>query len=131
MERLQWDATLSVGVSLIDNEHRLICALINDLSKMTDICHGVQVQLVEEHLKTLLDSIHQHFVSEERMLEEQGYPDLVTHKQVHGELEAKLVQFRKQGVFVVDKELIDFLHRWFLDHVQQVDMLYADYLKTH
>jgi hemerythrin-like metal-binding protein len=127
---LTWDATFSVGVPQIDNEHRLLCALINDLLRVTDASLGVQIQVVDQALQGLLDCIRRHFASEEQLLLENGYPEYEAHQSLHRVLENGLEHFRAHGTLVVNKELIDFLCHWFLDHLQSEDQKYAAFLKS-
>jgi hemerythrin len=131
VEILSWDDTLSVGIAPIDNEHRLICAMINDLQKVAGACPGVQVQILDQHLSELLSAIRQHFASEERLLLEAAFPEHAAHQQLHRLLEARLEHFRITGTLVVNVALVDFLRQWFLEHLQIEDQKYAEFLKAH
>ena len=130
MEILHWDDALRIGVVLIDNEHRLICAMINDLHKVAEAGQGIQKQVLERSLTDLLDAIRCHFVSEEQLLSEVGYPDYPAHQQLHRDLETALQQFQAKGEMVVNAELIDFLRHWFIEHLQSEDLKYATFLKN-
>jgi hemerythrin-like metal-binding protein len=127
---LAWDVSLSVGVPQIDNEHRLICGLINDLLKVAEAGHEVQVQVVEQSLITLLEAIRQHFSSEERFLSTAGYPECESHQQLHRGLEEKLEHLLARKGLLVNRELVEFLREWFLEHLQIEDQKYAVFLKS-
>lgn len=130
MEILRWEDSLRVGVLQIDNEHRLICAMMNDLVKVAEAGQSVQSQMLNQSLTALFDAIRRHFSSEEQLLAEAGYPDCAGHQQLHRTLEAKLEQMLTNRGLAVNAELIEFLRHWFLDHLQAEDQKYALFLKS-
>jgi hemerythrin len=130
MQILTWDASLSVGVAQLDNEHRVICGLINDLLKVAEAGQGIQMQVVEQSMRTLLEVIRQHFASEERMLADVGYQENLSHQHLHRGLEERLEHLLARKGLVVNRELADFLRQWFLEHLQTEDQKYAAFLKS-
>jgi hemerythrin-like metal-binding protein len=126
---LPWNASLSVGNPLLDNEHHFICSLMNELLALGEAGEKIQQQLVAQSVTALLESIRRHFVSEEALMADAGYPDLLRHQELHRQLEDELVQFQSRPEQVVDDQLEAFLHAWFLHHLQEEDRKYADYLK--
>lgn len=130
MEILHWDDALRVGVVQIDNEHRLICGLINDLLKVAEAGPTIQAQVLERSWTKLLDAIERHFASEEQLLDDAGYPELLAHRQQHRDLVEQLDRYRSKGALMVNSEMVAFLRHWFQHHLQTEDQIYATFLNA-
>ena len=53
------------------------------------------------------------------------------HIRVHEQFKAKVVEFRdavSDGKANVDKEVLDFLKNWLIEHIQGMDVAFAPYL---
>ncbi len=125
MSPLEWTEDLSVGVEVIDNQHKRIVQYINQLQQARETLDRHQVGAV---LSELVDYTQSHFGFEEAMMEEAGYPYLNAHKRVH-ELFVKrvggLVQRFELGDDVAD-ELLKTLITWLLNHIRNEDADYSE-----
>jgi hemerythrin len=93
METIQWNESISVNNSDIDNQHKNLIQLTNNLILNSNA--GVNSEIIGETLQKLLKHIKQHFKDEEELLEKSNYPKLEEHKKEHKKFVLKIVQFCK------------------------------------
>ncbi len=125
-----WNASLDIGIDEINRQHKLLVAMLNEVSQI--IGANGNLKAVQRVLHGLVSYTHTHFGYEERLLEKYNYPDLVSHKVKHKELLAKLVVYKNQidsGDDSIADELLEFLKEWLIRHIKGSDMLYAKDLK--
>ncbi|MBI5921313.1 MAG: hemerythrin family protein [Betaproteobacteria bacterium] len=121
-----WDAGLSTGVRVLDEQHQALFACLNDLEKAAT----QQAMLATFHaMEQLSRYIRDHFSAEERLMKMYGYPWLAEHMQEHRSFSDKLFELRKDYLdHDISADLIDFLRDWLERHVAQTDMDYVPYL---
>jgi len=131
MALITWKDSYSVGVELIDNDHKLLVSLINQLADATEGGQGRDV--VGSVLNVLIEYTVGHFSREEMLMEKGGYPDLVAHRKHHHALTEKVVamaaQYRDGQADSLDRDILDFLKTWLTGHILGVDMEYRPYVK--
>ena len=76
MSELVWSEDYSVGITFIDNEHKLLVSLVNDINRIIGTHKDFQVQMIGDILKKLAYCIHRHFESEENFLLFNHYPSI-------------------------------------------------------
>lgn len=129
METIQWSESISVNNSDIDNQHKNLIELTNNLILNSNA--GVNSEIIGETLQKLLKHIKQHFKDEEELLEKCNYPKLEEHKVEHKKFVLKIVQFCKDVLdrkSTVTKEMINFLAGWLLNHTSVNDQDYKNYI---
>jgi hemerythrin-like metal-binding protein len=118
---IQWEASLETGQSLIDSEHRMLVFLFRKLNEAirTGQPDPIKRRIVEE-LKRYVEF---HFVSEENLMRETGYPQVLMHQAQHADLLQQLDQLsnRVMGRQHSASELVSFLGHWLLDHIAHHD----------
>jgi hemerythrin-like metal-binding protein len=125
-----WQKELELGNPLIDTQHRMLILLCNKLDIAIQT-HETQyaVQRVILELKKFTEF---HFVSEENLMLEIGYPELEQHMLIHSELLRQL----NDGLIQINRhneqpaELLAFLKQWLVDHVVHEDLKIADHVKN-
>ncbi len=83
--RVEWVAQWEVGHPLIDEQHRKLVEISNNLIAML-MAPQVQQEEVRLWLSRLLESLEKHFKSEEEILADAGYPELSDHAALHDQL---------------------------------------------
>ena len=132
MGKIEWNDSLSVGVELIDDQHKMLIQRINDLSKA--IASG---QGPSEFLKTLgfmMDYTVFHFSTEEKHMVELDYPDKNGHIQQHEEFKGMIQNldsdFREEGATQgISNSINTFLIDWLINHIKIVDSKFGEFLK--
>lgn len=130
MGLIVWNDHYSVNVPEIDEQHKKLIALANQLydamraGKGRDVLGPVLTELVEYTTY--------HFESEERLLLQHGYPEHDDHKEQHDSLAEKTRQFRddfRQGQESRAMDVMLFLSNWLNIHILEVDKRYAAFLR--
>jgi len=91
MDALKWSRTFETGVAEIDDDHRhlfLLAEAIRESVAKRDL--GQSSTTVQRFIA----AAEKHFVREESILAQTGFPDLAGHKVYHASLVAKARQLR-------------------------------------
>jgi hemerythrin-like metal-binding protein len=129
METIQWSESISINNSDIDNQHKNLIQLTNNLILNSNA--KVNSEIIGETLQKLLKYIKEHFKDEEELLEKCNYPKLEEHKEEHKKFVLKIVWFCKDvldGKSTVTEEMISFLVDWLLNHTSIDDQDYKNYI---
>ena len=125
-----WKDEYSVGVESLDDDHRKLLNLINNLQT------AVHYQTGEIFEKEALDEVvaytKYHFDREEKMLEEANYPDLEAHKALHAKMIAEVngfvAEYEKRGHEALE-EVAQYLKDWLIGHINGTDQEYSPLLQ--
>ncbi|MCU7808462.1 MAG: bacteriohemerythrin [Candidatus Thiodiazotropha sp. (ex Semelilucina semeliformis)] len=127
---VSWDNSLSVGIAVIDEEHQKLLTLINNLQ--TAVLYPTGESFERQALSELVDYTKYHFEREEKLMQDNGYPEYEQHKQQHEEMIAKvsvfLSKYENDRESTVD-ELTSFLKTWLIDHIAGTDQRYSQFLQ--
>lgn len=131
MPYLPWDASLSVNVPELDEQHRAFIGVLNDLH---DVLMEGQLQEVFAARGRALAGIERyidtHFRAEEEYLAGIGYPLLDEHRRLHERFAAEVKGYRAAlaaGDQLLNSELVKTMIRWVRDHLAGEDRKYARY----
>jgi hemerythrin len=122
MAGLEWSDALSVGVEEIDEDHKKLVGMLNDLDAAVTAGHGTEV--VGDILENLFSYTAWHFRHEERLMQTYGDPKFLDHKAEHEHLIASTEQFQAQyadGKLDVAADLLPFLKQWLTTHILGTD----------
>ena len=124
-----WEPSLSVGIDVIDNQHRRIVDYINILDVAI---HRHDAAKVGEVIEEMIDYTVTHFAFEEAMMEKAGYPFLDAHKVVHKGFARQIRQYQEQHNNGEDvaRKLIGDLRIWLTNHIKKDDHDYAPAVHT-
>lgn len=125
MPQIEWTPALSVGHEVLDQQHRTLFDLVNDLDTAGQ--QGQGQAAVAGLLEDLLLYTSTHFAAEEAVLAEHGYEQLAQHRAQHRELVTTLVGFRRDlaagRAFLADFRLL--LASWLEGHIVEDDREYG------
>ncbi len=116
----KWNTDLNVGIAIIDNQHKIIFDLINDL------CNAIESLADKKIIDTLFDVtenyVFRHFESEEEIFK--NHKGSIEHSADHYLLikefhKLKLI-FRNINNKNTDYSI--FLENWFIEHITQKDV---------
>jgi hemerythrin len=126
-----WNDGYSVGVPLIDAQHKELVRMTNDLfqsclkgRETAEISFMKTVQGAAAYAKT-------HFGTEEQILEPLDYPGYAVHKKQHEDFVADVLRIIRDfegGKKMSPKDLARFLRDWVLNHIAGSDKEYAYFL---
>lgn len=129
---LAWEPSLSVKVKEIDEQHKKLIDLINQLYQAMKTGKGKEV--IAKILEELGDYTQYHFATEEKYLGETSYPDLKAHQDEHINFVGKVADFTKKynaGHVGLTVQLFQFLHDWLINHISGSDKKYSDHLNKN
>ncbi len=133
MPFMDWSDKLSVGVAVLDEDHKHLVALANQLH--AGILDGHGKEALEVVLGELASYIQFHFAREEQMFAESGYPLSEEHRQEHEQLARRVVNLQAryaQGALPsLSIETMNFLRGWLLVHIQGSDKKYGPHLNAN
>lgn len=125
---IDWDEQLSIGIQEIDEQHKVLVDLINELYRA--MIEGHAREKNGEILGRLIEYTKTHFVVEESLMRIFGYKDYEGHKARHDDFIARLEDMRREydsGDTKITLELMEFLKDWLSSHIMRTDTEYAPY----
>ena len=110
MNKIQWNPTFSVGFAPIDDQHKVIVGLYNDLS---DVISDKAIGVAEIELGRY---ISEHFQFEYKLMEKYKYPRLLAHHGDHNRLKEmyEVIKSKDTNKTTVMKIIV---YKWFVEHV--------------
>lgn len=126
MSLIEWDdKTLSVGVDMIDDQHKILIGYINELSE----CINKSSEDIKLVFIKLVDYTKYHFKAEEAYFDRLNSDDIHLHKLQHKHFIEQLNTFISPSSSMVTLDLLDFLLDWIVIHIQCEDRKYIQ--KNH
>ncbi len=132
MALLDWNSSLSVDVSAMDDEHKKLITLINNLNEAMKL--GKTKDEMDRVFNELARYTQSHFASEERYMEKIGYPGAAQQKKEHAELMTQVAAFKADydaGKAMISVKLMGFLRDWVRNHIQKSDKQYGVWAKQN
>lgn len=132
MTQIEWNNDLSIGIELVDEQHKMLIQRLNDLSKAVEMHHG-EAEIMKT-LQFLIDYTTFHFTAEEEHMKKQDYPGLEYQQRQHEEFKKTLnniVQdFEEDGsTQAIATSINTFLTNWLINHIKGVDLKFGEFLK--
>ncbi|MEK7434466.1 MAG: bacteriohemerythrin [Cyanobacteriota bacterium] len=136
MSYIRWDSSLSIGIDIIDDQHKQIIDYINELESILgnekfDKSFIANSDILKNKIKSVLDNLINytvsHFAFEEDLLEKANYSFLDAHKKIHNSFIAKVTNYHERFIKGEDisSELLSALKMWLISHIKKEDKDYA------
>jgi hemerythrin-like metal-binding protein len=94
MGKLLWNnSDYTVQIPFIDNEHRILVALVNDIEDAMEFHVLLHTQYMLGKTANLSNGIKNHIASEEQYLLNNNYPDFEIHRLEHTKILDRLSKF--------------------------------------
>ena len=126
---IEWKEEYSVNIEEIDNQHKRLFELLNELNSSMRIGQGRQV--IDKIIKQLVSYTEYHFSIEEKYFKMFNYEFAEEHIREHQEFIEKIQKFQKEyeeGKLTVTLEVLEFLNNWIKHHILGNDKKYVPYL---
>jgi len=120
MPLISWSDKYSIGVKILDDQHKGLIDLVNELHAAMMV--GQAQSAAGPVLKKLLDYTRIHFSAEERFMSQSRYADLAEHRASHRDLTGKVVELvtrHQKGDPTMYLPMLNFLRDWLASHIQQ------------
>jgi len=132
--KMEWDASMSVGVEKIDTQHKELFAKINDL--LSALASGNGTAKIQEVVGFLESYTRKHFDTEENCMRRYSYPECDDHFAEHKafiddihKLQDELKAGSKDALqtLKVQRRVCD----WIVTHIANTDTKLGSYLKNN
>ena len=129
---IEWKDSYSVGVGLIDEQHKKLFSHINELYlAMKEV---KDKEILGRVIADLADYVNTHFTTEEKFFEKFNYERKDEHIVQHKQYTDKIKLFQEkyaENQLLLSFEIIDFLEDWILSHVIGHDKQYTKCFNEH
>ncbi len=124
MPFFDWDESLSIGIDLIDEQHKMLIDKINAISEAVENKRGLEKIL--QTLDFMIDYTEFHFSAEEKIMKENEYPKLAEHHKLHEGFKERLNlmvrDFEEEGATAgLSEEITAYLKNWLINHIKGTD----------
>lgn len=121
-----WNPSYSVGVRELDDQHKELIRMINEMHYAMNNDKGQEA--ISSIVNQMFDYMNVHFTTEEGYMKQYGFLGLLAHQKEHEVFRAKardLKQRVSEGEFVLSFEIVQFLSDWLQNHIMVNDMKYT------
>ena len=131
-ELVKWSHTLSCGIQIIDEQHKGLVNLVNDLFNHVTGNEEEEHKYFNKVIQEAVKYVKIHFATEEKIMiatKFQGYPG---HKKAHEMFILTVVDKIKEyntGKKLTLQNFTKFLKDWILSHVAVMDKQYFEHFK--
>ena len=129
MKDITWSKILAVGVEEIDDDHRKLVGIFNELNRA--VRAGESADYRAATLTELINCTVWHFSHEDRLMLKHRYPGIYQHRQAHRELIAAAQELQAklaQADAAVANAEIEYLERWLTEHILTADQRLGSFL---
>ena len=132
---IQWSDEYLIGFEAVDDDHRELFKIINDLdAKLHGVTNVADCDISDE-LDYFARYVKEHFDREEVVMRDNGFSHMSHHLLQHTNIRRAIVALRK--IYAEQPELIDpgrltnFLAGWLKNHILREDMEYKPFLNPN
>jgi len=127
----KWSDELTTGVFEVDNQHKQLIKMINDLHEA--LSQGKGKDITEEAINFLSNYVAEHFQAEEKLMLKHGYVGFVAHKREHEKFIMDFTDLVKEYystgsasffAITLQKSIV----QWLVNHIMKVDKAMAKFV---
>lgn len=129
MPLVSWSDEYSVCIREIDDQHKKLFDLLNELHSAMKEAKSKSV--LGKVIRELVAYTEFHFSSEEILLQNCKYPNLSLHKLKHDEFTKKVKEFEQKyldGSILLSQEIVQYLVNWLTSHIKETDKQYSMFI---
>ena len=130
MNKIVWSDNYSVGVPELDEQHKKIVEVINELNTNTDLTS--QSDKLHNILGRIIIYAQNHLDYEESLLKKHAYPHYEDHLSKHQEYKKKVSDFAVELLEYREEmptKFLNYLNHWWVDHILKEDMKYKSFFE--
>ena len=127
---VSWSDSLSVGIEFIDNQHKHLIGLTNELYQACKLGGNTLDTVFKTTMHRVSDYVHLHFAAEQKLFTMINYPDSAEHKKEHDSLIYKVIKTLKEygsDKSFVPMDFVVYLKDWIVVHIANSDQKYGVY----
>jgi len=126
-----WEDKYATGIELIDNQHRRLVELTNQLYLACLAGDEALSTVFKDAMSRMVEYVRFHFSAELKLLNAIDYPDYHNHKKMHDNLVQDILDAAKdysEGKRFVPNNFVHTLKDWVFGHIAVYDKIYAAYV---
>lgn len=129
MAYIDWNDSYSVGINDMDDQHKKLVGLINQLHEAMKVGQGSLA--LTNVISDLVDYTIYHFQAEEKLIQSYNFPGFLAQQKMHKNFIEKVQEYQTNLAskkLSMSMEVIQFLKTWLVEHIQGQDSKYGKYL---
>ena len=131
MAVFEWQDSYNLGIQLIDDQHKVLVRIINDLDDL--LKQTFSNERLKELFNELVDYTKYHFSTEERIMKTRGYASsqLEAHLKQHQQFVQQITALNHDAASLTRDEgewVLKYLTNWLINHILKVDRHLVDHL---
>jgi hemerythrin-like metal-binding protein len=130
MAYLKWLDTYDIGFKIIDEQHKKLIDIINELYEAQR--HGTSQIAIIDTLDKLADYTVYHFATEEKLFAQYEYPKTTEHLAEHKSFVDQVVKFQqelKMGSLLLSLKTMEYLKDWTITHILGSDREFGEFVQ--
>ena len=124
----EWNKSLDIHVTEMNDEHKVLIDLMNRLHD--EAAAKKSKTVLQRTFQELVTYTRRHFQDEENYMYSINYPGLPTHRLIHAKLLTQLdghYEAFVKGDGTVSVAVFDFLKMWLNAHIRGIDIQYGEH----
>ena len=136
MSFVEWNDNLLVGIKIVDEQHKHLFRIVNNLFDEVTACHSLDDESVitGKFMEQFQDYAALHFAAEEGILAENKYKALDQHRDEHDDFVRQLRLLRQShaaGELALSFDVFKFASDWIAEHIKISDQKYVSSVKKN
>ncbi len=122
---IEWNEKYSVGISMIDEEHKKFIDIINKAIVTKE--HNDNPEEIREVLHEMIKYALNHFATEEINMIKFNFPEYQSHRNEHLDFTDKTIAIINKvikGDKIAANQILEYLKQWLVNHIQGTDKKY-------
>lgn len=128
---IEWNQGFSVGIAEMDNQHKQLVVLLNDLYSAMQSKKSSET--IGKVLNKLISYTEKHFSDEEEFMKKHSYPGIGSQVKEHKAFTDKVLKFKSDydsGKTSISVSVTSFLKDWLVNHISISDKKYGEYINN-
>jgi len=130
-ELITWNSKLACGVKLIDDQHKKLVELANEMFNHVTGNYVQERDYFNKVIQEAVKYVKEHFATEEKIMLATKFEGYSEHKKEHERFIVAVVEYIREyesGKRVTLSSFTRFLKDWILSHIAFMDKKYFEYL---
>ena len=131
MTYVEWNNNLSIGITNIDNQHKRLFEILNELHDANNSPDRETVAAA--CLRNMVSYAEEHFRDEEEYMEFINYPEIECQRKEHKIFIDKISDYERAQTlmsYTPFQDMLDFLKDWIVNHLQGKDQEIGAFLRN-
>ncbi len=130
MDFLKWSSAESVGNKLIDDQHKSMVVIVNQIHSAVE---AVNKKMIIKLCSELEINVKEHFETEEELMKGNNFQGYISHKLEHDRLYNKVLKLSydvEEDYSLANMDFLNSFKTWFYNHLELNDKKLGEFLKN-